>query len=86
MAYLSAATKTLLAKKLRFANDQGIVDILSAIDTAIGAAVDGLGQDNIALLEQDISAGFVEAEVQAISDKVDAILTALIASGIIAAA
>jgi acetolactate synthase small subunit len=36
----------------------------------------------VADLNQDISASYVEAEVQAISDKVDAILAALRAAGL----
>lgn len=43
-----------------------------------------LRQDAIANLGQDISATYVEAEVQAISTKVDAILDALRKAGIIA--
>lgn len=39
---------------------------------------------NVAALGQDISATYVEAEVQAISDKVDAILVALKAAGLMA--
>jgi len=42
-------------------------------------------QEAIADLNQDISAAYVEAEVQAISDKVDAILVALRAAGVVAA-
>ena len=42
-------------------------------------------QAAIADLDQNISGTYVEAEVQAISDKVDAILAALRAAGIIAA-
>jgi len=39
--------------------------------------------DDIADLDQDISAAYVEAEVQAISDKVDAVLGALRTAGIL---
>lgn len=42
-------------------------------------------QAAIANLNQDISATYVEAEVQAISGKVDEILAALRAAGIVAA-
>lgn len=38
----------------------------------------------VADLNQDISAAYVEAEVQAISDKVDALLAALRTAGILA--
>ena len=38
----------------------------------------------VADLNQDLSAAYVEAEVQAISDKVDALLASLRAAGIIA--
>lgn len=38
----------------------------------------------VADLNQDISATYVEAEVQAISDKVDALLAALRAAGLLA--
>lgn len=40
--------------------------------------------DAIADLNQDISVTYVEAEVQAISDKVDALLAALRAAGLLA--
>lgn len=39
----------------------------------------------VADLDQDISATYVEAEVQAISDKVDALLAALRAAGLVEA-
>jgi hypothetical protein len=49
----------------------------------MGGGVSPVQQPIIASLAQDISATHVEAEVQAISTKVDAILTALRASGVI---
>lgn len=49
-----------------------------------GNAILAEQQSAIADLNQDISATYVEAEVQAISDKVDAILAALRAHGLIA--
>jgi len=56
-------------------------DITAAIEGALAAIQAG----NIPDLNQDISATYVEAEVQAISDKVDTILGALKTNGIIAA-
>jgi hypothetical protein len=50
--------------------------VLLTPNVALGRA------DYIAILNQDISAAYVEAEVQAISTKVDAILTALVACGL----
>jgi acetolactate synthase small subunit len=44
----------------------------------------GLQMAAIADLNQDISAAYVEAEVQAISDKVDALLAALRSAGLLA--
>jgi len=54
-------------------------DLKKYIDTKLGTQ--GAA---VADLNQDISAAYVEAEVQAISDKVDALLASLRAAGIIA--
>lgn len=60
----------------------GVINIeTGGVVQANGAAVSA-----IADLDQDISATYVEAEVQAISDKVDAILAALRSLGLVAAA
>jgi len=57
-------------------------DVANAHEIIRNALQDGM--DAIADLDQDISATYVEAEVQAISDKVDAILAALRSLGILA--
>lgn len=64
----------------------GEIDILSggALKSAGSAVALIAAQSAIADLNQDISASYVEAEVQAISDKVDAILAALRSAGVIA--
>ena len=54
-------------------------DLKKYIDTKLGTQ--GAA---VADLNQDVSAAYVEAEVQAISDKVDALLASLRAAGIIA--
>ena len=56
-------------------------DIKKYIDNSDGAFTQGAA---VADLNQDISAAYVEAEVQAISDKVDALLASLRAGGFIA--
>lgn len=50
-----------------------------------GGALDVQTTDAIADLDQDISTTYAEAEIQAISDKVDLILAALRTAGIIPA-
>lgn len=62
--------------------DGGAID--SAVDGLISAAFDAIEQGSIADLDQDISSTYSESEVQAISDKVDALLAALRLAGIIA--
>lgn len=54
------------------------------IADADGNQVLGAQQDAVADLGQDISGTYTEAEVQAISDKVDAVLAVLRAHGLIA--
>ena len=54
-------------------------DLKKYIDTKLGTQ--GAA---VADLNQDVSAAYVDAEVQAISDKVDALLASLRAAGIIA--
>lgn len=62
----------------------GAIRVAQVQDTS-GNVVGGIAQQAaIADLAQDISATYVEAEVQAISDKVDAILAALRNAGMIA--
>lgn len=56
-------------------------DIKKYIDNSDGAFTQGTA---VADLNQDISAAHVEAEVQAISDKVDELLAVLRAGGFIA--
>ena len=56
-------------------------DIKKYIDNSDGAFTQGAA---VADLNQDISAAYVEAEVQAISDKVDTLLASLRAGGFIA--
>lgn len=56
-------------------------DIKTYIDNSDGAFTQGAA---VADLNQNISAAYVEAEVQAISDKVDALLASLRAGGFIA--
>ena len=62
----------------------GIVD--NAADALISAAFTAHKAGVVAALAQDISSTYVEAEVQAISTKVDAILTALKAANLMASA
>lgn len=65
-------------------NNRGndVILFLNGVEAVLGVApVQGAA---IADLGQDISATYVEAEVQAISDKVDLILAALRAHGLIA--
>jgi acetolactate synthase small subunit len=59
-----------------------------AVKTALAEAALGDIDQQAALadLDQDISASPTEAEVQAISDKVDALLAALRAAGVLAEA
>lgn len=80
--YLTASKVTSVSNGVRGAA------IRFAVKTALTEAA--LGdvdvQAAVADLDQDISTTPTEAEVQAISDKVDAILAALRAAGIIAAA
>ena len=56
-------------------------DIKKYIDNSDGAFTQGAA---VADLNQNISAAYVEAEVQAISDKVDELLASLRAGGFIA--
>jgi hypothetical protein len=62
---------------------------LSALSSALTSYFEAIRPDyaanNVADLDQDVSAGYVEAEVQAISDKVDAILLALKSAGVMTA-
>ena len=53
-------------------------DIPGAVDTYLATKVSA----NVAELNQDTSAAYVEAEVQAIADKVDALIAALVAAGL----
>ena len=80
-AYLSAAKKALIVKKMREPNKDDVQDVLDEVALAIAAHKSA----NIADLNQDISAAYVEAEVQAISDKIDAILAALKTAGLMTA-
>ena len=67
--------------------DEWVIGGKLTVDT--GATFEGIAkvdtQDAIADLDQTISGTYDQAEVQAISDKVDAILAALRAGNIIAA-
>lgn len=56
-------------------------DLKKYVDESDGAFTQGVA---VADLNQDISAAYVEAEVQAISDKVDELLAVLRAGGFIA--
>ena len=56
-------------------------DLKAQIDTKVGSLSQAAA---VAPLAQDISAAYVEAEVQAISTKVDAIIAALKAAGLMA--
>ena len=56
-------------------------DLKAYIDTKVGSLSQAA---TVAPLAQDVSATYVEAEVQAISDKVDAIIAALKAAGLMA--
>lgn len=56
-------------------------DLKAYIDTKVGSLSQAA---TVAPLAQDISAAYVEAEVQAISTKVDAIIAALKAAGLMA--
>lgn len=58
---------------------------MAYLNTAAGEAREAGQATAVADLDQDISATYVEAEVQAISDKVDALLAALRAAGALAA-
>lgn len=60
-----------------------IADV-TGLQTALDAKLTAVEGAAVADLAQDISAAYVEAEVQAISDKVDALLASLRAAGIIA--
>ena len=62
--------------------ENDVVLFLNAVEAVLGTAP--TQGSAIADLGQDISATYVEAEVQAISDKVDLILAALRAHGLIA--
>ena len=62
--------------------ENDVVLFLNAVEDVLGTAP--AQGSAIADLGQDISATYVEAEVQAISDKVDLILAALRAHGLIA--
>ena len=62
--------------------ENDVVIFLNAVEAVLGTAP--AQGSAIADLGQDISATYVEAEVQAISDKVDLILAALRAHGLIA--
>lgn len=81
----SAATLTAAVDALEASVDTaetGLLDRVTAIE-----ALDVLeAQADVADLGQDISAEYVEAEVQAISDKVDAILAALRSAGVLTVA
>jgi len=80
MAYLDAAKKAATVKKMREANKDDVSDVLDEVALAIAAHKSAAVAD----LNQDISAAYVEAEVQAISDKVDALLAALRTAGLLA--
>lgn len=56
----------------------------STLQTNINAKLTATQGAAVPDLNQDVSAAYVEAEVQAISDKVDALLAALRAANIIA--
>ena len=86
-AYLSASKKAAILKKMRAPNHDDVKIVLDELAAAIAQSVSdaAIQADNVAALSQDVSETYVEAEVQAISDKVDAILAALKASGLMAA-
>jgi len=80
MAYLTANKQAEISAKIR----RGIkrdADLL-LIETA--AAIAAHKAAHVASLGQDISATYVEAEVQAISTKVDALIVALETAGLMA--
>lgn len=80
MAYLTAAKKAEIQKKFRGSNYN--VDLL--IDE-VAAAVAAHLSANVAPLSQTISATPTQEEVQAISNKVDALIASLIAAGLMSA-
>lgn len=71
-------------KNLSTADIGEIEDVVSSLDELKDLAA-AIPMAAVADLDQDISVGYVEAEVQAISDKVDALLAALRTAGILAA-
>ena len=71
-------------KNLSTADIGEIEEVVSSLDELKDLAA-AIPMAAVADLDQDISAGYVEAEVQAISDKVDALLAALRTAGILAA-
>ena len=80
--YLTASKVTSIANGVRGAA------IRFAVKTALTEAALGDIDEQAAIvdLDQDISASPTEAEVQAISDKVDALLSALRSAGVLAEA
>ena len=71
-------------KNLSTADIGEIEDVVSSLDELKDLAA-AIPMAAVADLDQDISAGYTESEVQAISDKVDALLAALRTAGILAA-
>ena len=71
-------------KNLSTADIGEIEDVVSSLDELKDLAA-AIPMAAVADLDQDISVGYTESEVQAISDKVDALLGALRTAGILAA-
>ena len=71
-------------KNLSTADIGEIEDVVSSLDELKDLAA-AIPMAAVADLDQDISVGYTESEVQAISDKVDALLAALRTAGILAA-
>ena len=71
-------------KNLSTADIGEIEEVVSSLDELKDLAA-AIPMAAVADLDQDISVGYTESEVQAISDKVDALLAALRTAGILAA-
>ena len=71
-------------KNLSTADIGEIEEVVSSLDELKDLAA-AIPMAAVADLDQDISGGYTESEVQAISDKVDALLAAVRTAGILAA-
>lgn len=83
MAYLTAAQKALIAKKVRGSRYNTNL-ILDEVAAAIAADLLDVQSANVEALDLTASGTYSSTQIQSIADKVDEIISAMVTSGLMA--